>query len=284
MHYRRGPVASGIMGFPPAISQLVLINAIIFLVQMLLPEAALYRILGSPVPKIPNFLGLVPYQVTHGMVWELVTYMFLHGGVMHILLNMFYLVMFGSDLERYWGSREFVKYYFICGIGAGLIQVLTTYIFHWNSMVPVIGASGAVFGVLIAYAMAFPNRQILLWFVIPISARVLITIFAFIELAMTVEYRGGDGVARFAHLGGMLVGYLYLKKETIGWWFKRSLGQRSRPSRPRFRRDREADMSGTIDEILEKISREGMGSLSEEEKQLLHESAERARRKQQGLD
>ena len=110
------------MGFPPAISQLVLINAIIFLVQMLLPEAALYRILGSPVPKIPNFLGLVPYQVTHGMVWELVTYMFLHGGVMHILLNMFYLVMFGSDLERYWGSREFVKYYFICGIGAGLIR------------------------------------------------------------------------------------------------------------------------------------------------------------------
>lgn len=272
------------MGFPPAISQLVLINAIIFLVQMLLPEASLYRIMGSPVPNIPNGMGLVPYQVIHGWVWQLATYMFLHGGVMHILLNMFYLVMFGSDLERWWGSREFVKYYFICGIGAGLIQVLTTYLFHWNPLVPVIGASGAVFGVLIAYAMAFPNRQILLWFVIPISARVLITIFAFIELAMTVEYRGGDGVARFAHLGGMLVGYLYLKQESIGWWVKRSLGGNRRPSRPRFRRDREADMQSTIDEILEKISREGMGSLSEEEKQLLHDSAERARRKQQGLD
>jgi hypothetical protein len=132
--------------------------------------------------------------------------------------------------------------------------------------------------------MAFPNRQILLWFVIPISARVLITIFAFIELAMSVEYhRGGDGVARFAHLGGMLVGFLYLKHESIGWWFKKMLGG-SRPTRPRFRRDRNADMQNTIDEILEKITREGMGSLSEEEKQLLHESAERARRKQQGLD
>jgi len=141
-----------------------------------------------------------------------------------------------------------------------------------------------VFGVLIAYAMAFPNRQILLWFVIPISARVLVAIFAFIELAMTVEYRGGDSVARFAHLGGMLVGYLYLKKESIGWWVKKSLGESRRPSRRRFRRDREEDMQSTIDEILEKISREGMGSLSEEEKQLLHESAERARRKQQGLD
>jgi membrane associated rhomboid family serine protease len=277
-------VASGIMGFPPAISQLVLLNAIIFLVQMLLPEASLYHIRGIPVPKIPNALGLVPYQVVHGMVWQLATYMFLHGGVMHILLNMFYLVMFGSDLERWWGSREFVKYYFICGIGAGLIQVLTTYLFHWDPRVPVIGASGAVFGVLIAYAMAFPNRQILLWFVIPISARVLITIFAFIELAMTVEYRGGDGVARFAHLGGMLVGYLYLKQETIGRWIKKSLGESRRPSRRRSRRDRDADLQSTIDEILEKISREGMGSLSEEEKQLLHESAERARRKQQGLD
>src|SRR4029079_15956498 len=114
--------------------------------------------------------------------------------------------------------------------------------------------------------------------------RVLITIFAFIELAMTVEYRGGDGVARFAHLGGMLVGYLYLKQESIGWRIKKLLGEGHRLSRRRSRRDHDADMQSTIDEILEKISREGMGSLSEEEKQLLHESAERARRKQQGLD
>src|SRR5262249_2015093 len=160
----------------------------------------------------------------------------LHGGWMHLLLNMFYLVMFGSDLERYWGSREFLKYYFICGIGAGLIQVLFTYVLHSDARVPVIGASGAIFGVLIAYAMAFPNRQILLWFVIPISARVLITILGFIELVTSVEYRnGGGGVARFAHLGGMLVGYLYLKKESIGWRLTRTLGQGRRPSRPRFR-------------------------------------------------
>jgi rhomboid family protein len=284
LNYRRGPVAGGILGFPPVISQLVLINAIIFLVQMLLPQGALYRIMGSPIPMIPNALGLVPFQVVHGMVWQLVTYMFLHGGVMHVLLNMFYLVMFGSDLERWWGSREFLKYYFICGIGAGIIHVATTYAFDLNPLIPTIGASGAVFGVLIAYGMAFPTRRILLWFVIPISARALVAIAAFIELAMTVEYRGGDGVARFAHLGGMLVGYLYLKQESIGWWIKKSLGENRRSSRRRFRRDHDADMQATIDDILEKISREGMGSLSEEEKQLLHESAERARRKQQGLD
>ena len=284
MNYRRGPVAGGILGFPPAISQLVLINAIVFLIQMLLPESSLYRIMGSPVPMIPTGLGLVPNQVvTQGMVWQLVTYMFLHGGVMHVLLNMFYLVMFGSDLERWWGSREFVKYYFICGIGAGIIHVITTFVFDLDPRIPTIGASGAVFGVLIAYGMAFPTRRILLWFVIPVSARALVAIAAFIELAMTVEYRGGDGVARFAHLGGMLVGYLYLKQESIAWWVKQRLGERRRPSR-RFRRDQDAGLQATIDDILDKISREGMGSLSEEEKQLLHESAERARRKQQGLD
>jgi rhomboid family protein len=284
LNHRRGLGAGGILGFPPAISQLVLINAIIFLIQMLLPQAALYRVFGNPVSMIPDGLGLVPHQVvTKGMVWQLVTYMFLHGGVMHVLLNMFYLVMFGSDLERWWGSREFVKYYFICGIGAGIIHVLTTYVFKLNPLIPTIGASGAVFGVLIAYGMAFPQRRILLWFVIPISARALVAIAAFIELAMTVEYRGGDGVARFAHLGGMLVGYIYLKQETIAWWFKKWMGER-RPARHRTRRDHDADLQATIDEILEKISREGMGSLSEEEKQLLHESAERARRKQQGLD
>ncbi|HET9235372.1 MAG TPA: rhomboid family intramembrane serine protease, partial [Candidatus Eisenbacteria bacterium] len=222
MNYRRGPVAGGILGFPPAISQLVLINAIVFLIQMLLPEGSLYRIMGSPVPMIPSGLGLVPHQVvTQGMVWQLVSYMFLHGGVMHVLLNMFYLVMFGSELERWWGSREFVKYYFICGVGAGIIHVITTYLFDLNPHIPTIGASGAVFGVLIAYGMAFPTRKILLWFVIPVSARALVAIAAFIELAMTVEYRGGDGVARFAHLGGMLVGYLYLKQEAIVWWVKK---------------------------------------------------------------
>ena len=206
---------------------------------------------------------------------------------MHVLLNMFYLVMFGSDLERWWGSRDFLKYFMITGVGAGVIHVLTTYIFGGNPNVPTIGASGAVFGVLIAYGMAFPHRKILLWFVIPVSARTLVAIAAFIELAMTVEYRGGDGVARFAHLGGMLVGYIYLKQDTLFWRAKRWYGQlrssSNRPSRPKSSAESE-EMQAKIDEILDKISREGMGALSDEEKRLLRESADRARRRQQGHD
>jgi membrane associated rhomboid family serine protease len=270
------------------ISQLVLINVAVFLLQQLIPEGMLYRLpFGPAVSGVPNGFALVPSQVlTKGMVWELFTYMFLHGGFMHILLNMFYLIMFGSELERWWGSRDFFKYYTITGVGAGVIHVLTSYIFGSNPNIPTIGASGAIFGVLIAYGLAFPNRKILLWFIIPVSARTLVALAALFELYMTVEYRGGDGVARFAHLGGMLVGYIYLKQETLGWRIRRFLGRvRSAQQRPRHRSGTDDPrFQARIDEILEKISREGMGSLTDEEKRLLRESAERARRRQQGHD
>ncbi len=284
MSYRSGSSwygGGGFLGFPPAISQLVLINVIVFLLQPL--------VLG---PLVLNGLALVPQQVvTRGMVWELVTYMFLHGGFMHILFNMFGLVIFGSDLERWWGSRDFLKYYFITGVGAGIIHILTSYIFPGAgpfpaSMVPTIGASGAIFGVLVAYAMAFPNRQVLLWFVIPVSARVMVILFGIFELVTALQHQGGDGVARFAHLGGMLVGYLYLKQDVLVWRAKRWLrGVRTTTTQHRPPQEdpaEEARRKERIDRILEKISREGMGSLTKEERELLSRSADRARQRQRG--
>jgi membrane associated rhomboid family serine protease len=260
-----------------------------FLLQKLLPVAMLYSgPFGQPIPGVPNGFALVPHQVlTKGMVWELVTYIFLHGGFWHLLLNMFYLIMFGSQLEHEWGSRGFLKYFLITGVGAGVIQLLSCYALGGNPWVPIIGASGAIFGVLIAYGMAFPHQRIYLWFLIPVSARTLVILAALVELGMTVEYRGGDGVARFAHLGGMLVGFLYLRQGTLlrrgRLWYSRLGGTRG-PSR-RHRTDGEdPEFQARIDEILDKISREGMGSLTEEEKGILRESAERARRRQQGRD
>jgi membrane associated rhomboid family serine protease len=220
-------------------------------------------------------------------VWELVTYMFLHGGFMHLFWNMFALVIFGSDLERWWGPRDFLKYYFITGAGAGVIHVLTAYLFPGSAgaapYIPTIGASGAVFGILLAFGMAFPDRQVLLFFVLPISARMMVILYGILELSMAVQYQGGDGVARFAHLGGMLVGYLYLKHETLfwrvrRWWFQArgSMGSRT----PRSSSKHNGEMKEEIDRILEKISREGMGSLTKEERKILSESADRARKRQ----
>ncbi len=268
----------GFLGFPPAISQLVLINIIVYL---LVP-----MVFGS---HAPSGLALIPAQVmTRGMVWELVSYMFLHANFMHIFFNMFGLVIFGADLERWWGTRDFLKYYFVCGAGAGIIQVLVTYAHLGSPLVPVIGASGAIFGVLVAYALAFPNRQVLLWFVIPVSARTMVILFGLLELfSAASQPHGGGGVARFAHLGGMLVGYLYLKHETLTWKVKRWWGGRGsavgsfRPRRPSEEDPRQKER---IDAILDKISREGMGSLTREERKLLAESADRARRRQQGGD
>ena len=272
---RHRPGSGGILGFPPIISQLVLINLVVYLLHPFIGNA-------------PNGFALIPHQIlTKGMIWELVTYMFLHGGLMHVLFNMFGLVIFGSELERRWGSRDFLKYYMFTGVGAGIILVLTSYMFNGNPMVPVIGASGAIFGILIAYGMNFPHRQILLWFVIPVSARTFVAIYAFMELAMTVESRGGGPIARFAHLGGMLVGYLYLKQETLLWgakrWIRRLQGTQNQPQGPRPQSD-DPEIQARIDAILDKISREGMGALSDEEKRLLRESAERARRRQHGQD
>jgi membrane associated rhomboid family serine protease len=271
-----GGISGGILGFPPAISQLVLITTIVYLLQGLIPESLLR-----------NGLALVPSQlVTQGRIWELVTYMFLHGSFMHLFLNMFGLVMFGAALEQYWGSHEFMKYYFVTGIGAGLIQVITTYLGGGSPNIPVIGASGAIFGILIAYGMSFPHQTVLLYFVIPMSARTMVAIFAFIQLAMIVQSPGGDGIARFAHLGGMLVGYLYLKREPLMWRIRRQLGRVTAGGAhfPSGGKQTEEEYRQRIDAILAKISREGMGSLTDEERGLLEESAERARRRQQGRD
>ena len=140
--------------------------------------------------------------------------MFLHGGIGHLLINMLSLWMFGTELERMWGTRFFTKYYFVTGIGAGVITLL------WSISplpfaeqiyyAPMIGASGAIYGVLLAYALSFPHRPIYMYFVFPIPAKYFVMIVGAITFLSSVG-GGGGGVAHTAHLGGLAVGYLYLK-------------------------------------------------------------------------
>jgi membrane associated rhomboid family serine protease len=164
-------------------------------------------------PAITDLLGLHPAFVVHyGWIWQLATYMFLHGGVFHILFNMLALWMFGAELERMWGTRYFLKFYFVTGIGAGILTVLFSLLpFGFAQQLQfanVIGASGAIYGLLLAYAMYFPERPILM-IVFWVPAKYCVAIMGGIALLSSLGETGG--VANVTHLGGLIVGYLFLK-------------------------------------------------------------------------
>jgi len=152
---------------------------------------------------LPQLLGLVPYSVTHDYAWwQPITYMFVHREFFHLLMNMLALWWFGADVERQWGTKAFLRYYFVTGIGAGLTSIAM----GWNSMTPTIGASGAVFGLLLAFGVLFPNRVIYLYFVIPVKAKYCVLGFGALEFLALVAWSPGDGVNHIAHLGGMFFG------------------------------------------------------------------------------
>ena len=186
----------------PAVKILIALNVVAFLAQMVSPELTL-------------LFGLRPADVLLELrIWQPVTYMFLHGGLAHILFNMLSLWMFGVELERMWGTAFFTRYYLVCGVGAALVTILASFFPGdigarlYGALT--IGASGAIFGILLAYGMYFPERRILFQFLFPIPAKYFVILYGAISLFMAVS-GGGGGVAHFAHLGGLLVGYLYLK-------------------------------------------------------------------------
>ena len=197
----------------PGVKVLVLVCAGVFLVE------TLASLLGgsTAVNWIIKWFGLIPSAVVPGLrIWQPFTYIFLHGGLMHLLINMLMLWMFGRDLELIWGRRRFYNYFFLCGVGAGLINVLvkTIPLFFGRppSDIPTIGASGAIFGILIANAILFPDRRIWL-FPLPVTIpmRPYVAVMGAIEFFGTLG-AGGDNIAHICHLGGMLIGWLYLRR------------------------------------------------------------------------
>ena len=179
---------------------------------LLLANVAVYalEILGG-ADELVNHFALWPVSTSAFEPWQLLTYSFLHDpvGPLHLLFNMLALWMFGADVERVWGRNRFLTYYFVCVLSAGLTQVLVTY---WiGSGAPTIGASGGVFGLLLAFGMMYPNRTILLIFPpIPMPAWLFVTLYGVIELVLGVTGAETD-VAHFAHLGGMLGGFLLIR-------------------------------------------------------------------------
>jgi membrane associated rhomboid family serine protease len=197
----------------PAIKALIATNVVVFLAQSFAPRAASF---GPDV--LTAFLGLRAADVLgHLYIWQLATYMFLHASVLHILFNMLGLWMFGAELERIWGTRYFLKYYFVTGIGAAILTVIFSLLpFGFAEALRysiVIGASGAIYGILLAYGLHFPDRPIYMYLVFPIPAKYFVMIMG--ALAFYSSVSGGSGVASATHLGGLVIGYLFLKRARI---------------------------------------------------------------------
>lgn len=193
----------------PVVKNLVIINVLVFLAQGALPGLE------------PLFMGHYPLGANF-QPWQVISHMFMHGSLSHIFFNMFALVVFGSSLERAWGSKRFLQYYLLCGIGAFFIFEATVgyEVFNLTGGIGfegiagrVLGASGCVYGLLLGFGMLFPNTELVLLFPpIPIKAKYFVIIYGLLELSLAMGNNPGDNVAHVAHLGGMLFGYILIKR------------------------------------------------------------------------
>lgn len=200
------------LSFPPFtrwVKRLIIICAAIFFVQVVLG-----RVTPQTERYVEVYLGLVPALVLHNFfVWQFVTYSFLHASLSHLLVNMLTLWMFGSQEEQDWGSSKFLEFYFFCVIGAALVTVAVAYtgLAGASPLIPTIGASGGIYGLLIAFGMLYGDREVMLFpFPFTIKAKYLVGIIIFVVIIATFQPSQG-GVANFAHLGGLLFGFLYIR-------------------------------------------------------------------------
>jgi membrane associated rhomboid family serine protease len=258
----------------PWVKRLLIINGVLFLLRMAFEPLIAY-------------LGFLPAAMFF-QPWTVITYMFVHADFFHVFFNMLVLFFFGPPLEDRWGSSEFLKFYLICGVGGALLSL-----FHWNQ--PIIGASAAVYGVMVAFAMYWPDNPVYIWGIFPVKAKWLVTFLIGLSVFFAVT-GAAAGIAHLAHLGGCAAAFLYLRSS----WGPTPYGPRLKtPRRPKpavratpeagtslrsataARRGRgtseEEKLLDDIDRILDKISEKGINSLSPEERTRLDEASRRFR-------
>ena len=298
-NYYKPSMFGGFQFFPPVIKWLLITNAAVFV--LLGMGGRLFTFDGMPLELFfTYYLGLLP--LGHGFyLWQLITYQFMHANFTHLLYNMFGLWMFGMEVEHVWGSRRFLGFYLVCGVAAGISQLILAPLLEPASVIslsgagiPTVGASGAVYAVLVAFGMMFPDRYIYLYFLLPVKAKY----FIFGLIALGVLSIGDQGtIANLAHLGGAAAGYVYVLYvarrfpfqglvDQLGRWLN---SRRSRRSEEPYREVVDAKIFDInerpktekelnqmkIDEILDKITRGGYQSLTEEEKKILFEASKK---------
>jgi len=233
------------------VGKLIIANVAVFILQQL------FR------PYFDQLFALQPRAVVENFyIWKIVSYMFLHGSVFHLLFNMVVLFFLGTTLEMTWGANRFLKYYLACGAGAGLLHMLISY----NTSV--IGASGATYGVMMAFAMLYPNQIVLFMFLFPIKIKYLVGGFFAMDLILGLF--ANDGVAHFAHIGGALTGLLFFRDEVRQRLRFSTNAKRKWNAHIRERKDHSKERdSDNIDSILDKISAKGYENLTTTEKRIL---------------
>jgi membrane associated rhomboid family serine protease len=254
-----GGMHAGRMPKPgPAVKALLIANVVMFFLQLL--------------PNVNEHLTLVP--VRWWFVWNYITFQFLHGGPMHLLFNMLGLYFLGMVLERAWGSKRFVIFYLSCGVFAGICHVVMTFAMGGFTSIPLLGASGGVYGIVVACAILFPQiRLVLLFFLVPIRFAALL--FLGVAVYSMLQGGAGGGVAHAAHLGGAVMAAIWVwvlprfKGAAEDASLKRKQGAWDRKMKQR------ADEQGAIDRILDKIKLDGLNSLTRKEKQTLQQATKR---------
>ena len=311
--YYRPSGYGGFSFFPPVIKNLIIINVAVFFVQIIfnnlmyhgIPAEAIFNKYFALNPISPdvqdpmyNLTGHNPYNF---QIWQLITYQFMHADITHILFNMFFLWMFGMEVENIMGSRKFLIFYLTCGTGAGLLQIFLPPLIG-EGVGLTIGASGAIWGVMIAFAMYFPDRYILFWFLIPIKAKYLIAFFFIIEF---LSIGNASLIAHLAHVGGALTGLIYIlidrKRQvntgtafrafgkpkstfstgSFGKAFGSGIFKKNEVEDAQYHdindsiREEEIITQEEIDRILDKISQSGYQNLTNREKKILFEASKR---------
>ena len=244
--------------FTEAIRVLISINVLLFL----------FRYISIERFDLAQIFGLSSNDVWP-MIWQPLTYMFIHGDFFHIFMNMFVLWMFGSEMESIWGSRGFLKYYFITGIGSGLIWLLLNIS---NPFSVLIGASGAIYGVLLAYGLMFPNRKVLIYFLFPIKVKYFVLLLGVIAFISSIGDTGSN-ISHLTHLSGMLIGFIYLKSplnmSKVLLLFNSILAE-IRYKREEKKQAKYLNTKRHIDRLLDKINEVGYDGLDENEKKDLY--------------
>jgi len=264
------------------VMKIIFANVIVYLLQGVYASTVIpfqipfgNQILVNQFPVITYYFGLTPALVyTKYYLWQLCTYMFLHGDFFHIFLNMYALMLFGIPVEQLWGSKKFFIYYFFTGIGAGIVIFLINIsIGGTAAFIPTIGASGAVFGLLLAFGILFPDVELLVFFFIPMKAKFLVVLYGGLELMALLSSGTNSNVSHIGHLGGIAFGlifFLITRRRGIEFTAKKMKAKMGREIKERDRTlNLDEPAADKLAVILEKLKKGGSASISDDEYQYI---------------